>query len=100
MLTLGLGVVEIVVLLVLLFLEIGLFWAAVALGGGPEVGAGKALGVSLLVGAFCMGSTAAVTWGVVMLAGRFGFETWVYVLLSALVSVALTWALSSVLYIP
>jgi hypothetical protein len=52
----------IVVILVLLVLEVGLFWAAVSLADGPEIGAGKTIGGALGVGVLSGGVSLAIFW--------------------------------------
>jgi hypothetical protein len=92
--------VAVVVILVLLVLEVGLFWAAVSLADGPPLGAGKTIGGALAVGVLCGGVALAIVWWVGLLPNQSGEPTLLRILLGLGLGAVVFLAVPTVLCMP
>jgi hypothetical protein len=95
----NLGPLEIVVLVVALALEVGLIWAAAALGDAPEVGWPKLIGLALGAGLLCLGGTLLVCWslGILSESAEVAWLRWV---LAGALAVLLFMVIPTLLYTP
>jgi hypothetical protein len=93
------GVLEVMVLVVVLALEVGLLWAAAAVGDAPPLSWPKLLGLALGVGAICLGGAIAISWGMGLFAESTG-NWWLQFFLALALALVLWLVLPALVYPP
>jgi hypothetical protein len=98
----GLGSVELLIIgaVVVLLLEVALFWAAASLADAPELRWGKTLVIAGVVTAAWLAINGLIGWYSGLVAAPPTADNWTTAALIGAIALGVTWVVPAILYVP